>query len=81
MVKSRMDKNKVFFEPDAANIGALCDSDVTKLTCSRASRSHDCHKSRVSSAKRTHASAGAPLNLSEPEIVQRIHITEALQVY
>ena len=31
MDKSQRDKNKVFFEPDAANIGTLCDSDVTKL--------------------------------------------------
>ena len=77
MVKSRMDKNKVFFEPDAANIGSLCDGDVTKFTSYWASRSHDCHKSCVSSGNAAIHPQEHPLNLSEPEIIQRIHITKA----
>ena len=77
MDKSRMDKNKVFFELDAANIGTLCDSDVTKLTSYWASRSHDCYKSCVSSGNAAIHLHEHPLNLSDPEIILRIHITKA----
>ena len=78
-------KDKAFTFPYVTNIGGLCDSDVTKINffpCVATSR--NCHNSCVSSASIADPPTYPhehPLNLSDPEMVQRIHQDPVPEVY